>query len=131
MHGLSSMRENSKIQGNVNLLRPLLGTKKASLVDLSKNIFGKYYKDPSNKNQKFLRTRIRSLKKHLEKTGINYNQIFNSIKNLSSSRDSLDQYINKIYKDIVKTKKNKILIDIKGLNSLNSEMKMRILKSQF
>ena len=90
------------------------------------DIFGKFYKDPTNKNTKYLRTRIRNLKKSLETSGINYDQVFRSIKNLASSRDTLDLYFNKIYKDTVDKKNNKIFIRLENFNSLNQEMKMRV-----
>ena len=126
LHGLSSMRQISKISGNINLIRPLLDIKKIQLIKISKTIFGKYYKDPSNENAKYLRTRIRKLKSILEKSGINYNKIFQSISNLASSRDTIDLYFNKIYKDLVIKKKNLILISLKKFNYLNEEMKMRV-----
>ena len=128
LHGLSSMKQTNKINGNIYLARPLLDFKKIQLIKISKMIFGKFYKDPSNKNKKYLRTRIRNLKESLEKSGINYDRIFQSIKNLASSRDTLDLYFNKIYKDIVNKKKNKILINLENLNNLNQEMKMRVFK---
>ena len=128
LHGLSSMKQINKINRNIYLLRPLLDFKKIELIKISKTIFGKFYKDPTNKNQKYLRTRIRNLKQSLEKSGINYDQIFQSIKNLASSRDTLDLYFNKIYEDIVDKKKNNILINLEGLNNLNQEMKMRVFK---
>ena len=128
LHGLSSMKQINKINGNIHLVRPLLDFKKIQLIRISKVIFGKFYKDPTNKNKKYLRTRIRNLKKSLETSGINYDQVFQSIKNLASSRDTLDLYFNKIYKDAVNKKKNKILISLKNLNNLNQEMKMRVFK---
>ena len=57
-------------------------------------------------------------------SGINYDKIFQSIKNLASSRDTLDFYFNKIYKDIIVKKKNKIFINLKNFNNINQEMKM-------
>ena len=128
LHGLSSMKQINKINGNIYLSRPLLDFKKIELIKISKIIFGKFYKDPTNKNKKYLRTRIRNLKQSLEKSGINYDQIFQSIKNLASSRDTLDLYFNKIYQDIVDKKKNKILINLEDINNLNQEMKMRVFK---
>ena len=128
LHGLSSMKQINKINANTHLLRPLLDFKKIQLIKISKLIFGKFYKDPTNKNKKYLRTRIRNLQKSLEKSGINYDRIFQSIKNLASSRDTLDLYFNKIYKDMVNKKKNKILINLEDLNNLNQEMKMRVFK---
>ena len=56
------MKQLSKIDNQVNLYRPLLDIKKKFLIKISKTTFGKYFKDPSNKNVKFLRTKVRSLK---------------------------------------------------------------------
>ena len=128
LHGLSSMKQINKIGNSINLARPLLDIKKIQLVKISKVIFGKYYKDPTNKNKKYLRTKIRNLKKSLETSGINYDQIFKSIKNLASSRDTLDLYFTKIYREAVDNKKDKIFINLKNFNSFNQEMKMRIIK---
>jgi len=128
LDGLSSMKEVNKISKGITLVRPLLDFKKKQLIRISKIIFGKFYQDPTNKNKKYLRTRIRNLQKLLEKSGINYNQISRSIKNLASSRDTLDIYFNKIYQKSVFKKKKKFFINIKILNNLNKEMKMRIFK---
>jgi tRNA(Ile)-lysidine synthase len=128
LQGLASMKPISKINGNINLIRPLLEFKKNELIKISKLIFGKFYKDPTNKNKKYLRTRVRNLKKILEKTGINYDQIFKSIKNLASSRDTLNSYFNRIYKETINSdnKNKKIVILIKKYNAHNQEMKMKI-----
>ena len=128
LQGLSSMKQINKINNNIHLVRPLLDFKKIQLIKISKVIFGRFYKDPTNKNTKYLRTRIRNLKKSLEKSGINYDQVFRSIKNLASSRDTLNLYFNKIYKDTVDKKNNKIFIRLENFNSLNREMKMRVFK---
>ena len=81
LEGLSSMKQINKTNNNINLVRPLLDVKKIQLIKISKVIFGRFYKDPTNKNTKYLRTRIRNLKRSLEKSGINYDQVFQSIKN--------------------------------------------------
>ena len=126
--GLSSMKQINKIQDNISLIRPLLDFKKNQLIKISKIIFGKYFKDPTNKNAKYLRTRIRNLKAPLETSGINYDKILQSIKNLASSRDTLEFYFNKIYKDTIVKKKNKIFIDLKKFNNINQEMRIMVLK---
>ena len=128
LHGLSSMKQINKIKNNINVVRPLLDYKKIQLIKISKIVFSKYYDDPTNKNTKYLRTRIRNLKNSLEKSGINYDQIIKSIKNLASSRDTLDLYFSKIYKEIVTNRRNTIFINLKDFYSLNEEMKMRILQ---
>ena len=128
LHGLSSMRPINKIEDDINLIRPLLDFKKIELIKISKLIFGRYYKDPTNRNTKYLRTRIRNLQESLETSGINYDQVIRSIRNLSSSRDTLDQYFNKIYKNTVKKRNNIIVINLKNFNKINQEMKMRVFK---
>ena len=128
LDGLSSMKKINKIEGGIKLIRPLLDFKKNELTKISKIIFGKYYKDPTNKNVKYLRTRIRNLRETLETSGINYDQVIRSIKNLASSRDTLEQYFNKIYKNIVNKKNNEITINLKTFNKINQEMKMRVFK---
>ena len=65
-------------------------------------VFGKYFKDPSNKNIKYLRTKIRDLKRPLEKSGVKYEQIFRSIQNLSSSKNTLDNYLDKICNKLIR-----------------------------
>ena len=128
IQGLSSMKQNNKLNRNTNLLRPLLEVKRSELRKVSKFFFGKFYKDPSNKNNKYLRTRIRNLKNSIEKSGISYDQIFKSITNLASSRDTLELYFNNIYKDLITSQKRKIIIDQVKFNKLNQEMKIRVLR---
>ena len=65
LRGLSAMKLQSKINNQISLYRPLLDTQKQFLIKISKIVFGKYIKDPSNKNQKYLRTKVRNLKKPL------------------------------------------------------------------
>ena len=122
------MKRVYKINGNISLIRPLLDFKKKQLVKISKITFGKYFKDPTNKNTKYLRTRIRNLKTSIESSGINYDKIFQSIKNLASSRDTLEHYFNKIYKDIIVKKNKKIFIELKNFHNINQEMKVMVLK---
>ena len=125
LHGLSSMRTITKIGPNLHLVRPLLNVKKNQLIKIAKSIFGKFFKDPTNKDKKYLRTRIRKLKNILEKSGINYDRITQSINNLASSRDTLDVYLKDSYNSLIKKRNKKIIIKLDDFNSLNLEMKIR------
>jgi len=124
--GLSSMNFSSKIDKKIYLYRPLLDTKKKFLIKISKNVFGKYFNDPSNKNLKYLRTKVRSLKKPLEKSGIEYEQIIKSINNLASSKVTLDEYLKKIFKDIIKKKNKEIFLNFKKFKENNKEIKIAL-----
>tara|TARA_B100000963_G_scaffold104521_2_gene90513 strand:- start:16712 stop:17731 length:1020 start_codon:yes stop_codon:yes gene_type:complete len=127
--GLSGMKTLSKLDKNTWLFRPLLDVKKKTLIEISKKVFGKYFKDPSNKNAKYLRTKIRNLEAPLQKSGVNYDQIIKSIKNLASSKETLDEYYEKIFKEIVKISNNEVLINWKKFKVLNLEIKIKVINS--
>ena len=125
--GLSSMKPLSKIDNKIKLYRPLLDTQKKVLIDVSKTVFGKFFKDPSNKDTKYLRTKIRNLQKPLSKSGINYSQIFKSINNLASSNATLDEYYNKTTKDIIIKNRDEISLSFKKFKTFNDEIKLRLI----
>ena len=87
------MSKISNLNNTIKIFRPLLEEKKEDLVFLAKYYFGKIFKDPSNTNQKYLRTKIRNLIKQFEKSGIKHDRIINSINNLASTRDTLNNYV--------------------------------------
>ena len=125
--GLSGMRTFSALNKKTNIFRPLLDVRKETLIKISKNIFGKFIDDPSNKNLKYLRSKIRNLKKPLENSGINYNQIIRSIKNLASSKETLDDYYKKILKDLARNSKKEVFINLRKFKDLNQKIKIRVI----
>ena len=125
--GLSGMKSKSKLNNNIFLFRPLLDIKKQFLIKITKKKFGHFFKDPSNKDTKYLRTKVRNLKKSLLKSGINYDQITKSINNLASSKATLEGYYEEISKDTVKKTRDKIFIDFKKFALLNSDLKMQVI----
>ena len=127
LKGLSSMKPLSKINKQLSLYRPLLDVKKKFLIKISKRIFGNYIKDPSNNNTKFLRTKVRNLKKPLEESGIKYEQIFKSIQNLSLSSATLNNYFNGVFKNLIKKKNNEILINFTSYKKLNNDTKIALI----
>jgi len=127
LKGLSSMKPLSRINSQVSLFRPLLDTKKKFLIKISKNIFGTYFQDPSNKSKKYLRTKVRNLKKPLENSGIKYDQIFRSIQNLSLSKKTLDGYLNNIFKKLINKTNNEISINFNKYKNLSNDTKMALI----
>ena len=121
------MKPLSRINSQVSLFRPLLDTKKKFLIKISKNIFGTYFKDPSNKSKKYLRTKVRNLKKPLENSGIKYEQIFRSIQNLSLSKKTLDGYLNNIFKGLINKTNNEISINFNKYKDLSNDTKMALI----
>ena len=127
VQGLSSMRSNVRLNANSNIVRPLLDIKKKDLIYIAKKMFSKIIKDPSNQNNKYLRTRIRHLKNIFEEAGISYDQIIKSIKNISSANDTLNRYIDKIYKVNVKIHKNKLKLNFKNISLETQEVQLKII----
>ncbi len=121
------MKVISQINNDLSLFRPLLDVQKKFLIKISKTIFGMYFKDPSNKNKKYLRTNVRNLKKPLEKSGIKYAKIFKSIQNLSNSKITLESYLNKVINELIKKQNGEILINFKKYKGLNNETKIALI----
>ena len=127
LRGLSAMNVIRKIDRQVSLFRPLLDIKKKHLIKISKNTFGTFFKDPSNRNKKYLRTKVRNLKKPLENSGIKYEQIFKSIQNLSSSRTMIDRYLEKAFKNLITKSNREILINFHKFKNLSKYTKMALI----
>jgi tRNA(Ile)-lysidine synthase len=127
LKGLSAMNTLSKIENKIILYRPLLDIKKKFLIKISKLTFGRYFKDPSNKNLKYLRTKIRNLKKPLKNSGIEYEQIIKSINNLAISKATLDGYFKNIFKDMIKKSGKEVLLNFNKFKKHNKELKIALI----
>ena len=112
--GLSSMSESVSYNSNLKIVRPFLSFKKVDLKHVTLNCFKTYIRDPSNKNEKFLRVRIRKYRSNMEKEGLSTEKIIKTVHNLLSASKALDFYKNKaLYKYVSFMPKNKCLISTK------------------
>ena len=129
VEGLSSMSEKTKISYGINLIRPFLDSQKKELSYISKKIFRKTFKDPSNTNKKFLRTNIRNLKSILEQKGLDPQKIANSIKNITITKKSINFYVVKSMKKFVKFKKKETVLNLEHFKKEPDEIKFRIINN--
>jgi tRNA(Ile)-lysidine synthase len=129
IQGLSSMNKITKLNHRIKLFRPLLSENKQDLTFLAKKYFGKIFYDPSNSNQKYLRTNMRVLIKQFEKNGIKRDRIINSINNLAATRDTLNSYIQGIEKKCLIKKKYTILVNLKFFLIENNDIQLKILSN--
>jgi len=112
LKGLSSMSEKTKYNKNLKILRPFLKFEKKDLRYVTLNYFKTYIKDPSNKEEKFLRVRIRKYRKNMEKEGLDTKKIMNTVDNLLSADQALNFYKNRaLYKHASFVSKNRCLIN--------------------
>jgi len=111
--GLSSMPTSTKYNKHLKIIRPFLNLNKTDLKYATLNYFKTYIKDPSNNDEKFLRTRIRKYRKNMEREGLDTKKIINTMQNLLSANQALNFYKNKaIYKHASFISKNKCLINM-------------------
>ena len=114
LSGLSSMSEKAKYNRDLKIIRPFLKFEKKDLKYVTLNYFKTYIKDPSNKNEKFLRVRIRKYRKNMEREGLDTKKIMKTVDNLLSADQALNFYKNKaLYKHVSFISKNKCLINKK------------------
>ena len=114
LKGLISLDVKNRI-GDKNILRPLITEKKESLIYVSKHVFNYYVKDPSNKNEKFQRIKIRNLILELEKNGLQKEKFLKTIRNLKQSDTVVNFYVNETLKNntFFSIKKNQFILDNK------------------
>tara|TARA_B100000686_G_scaffold353336_1_gene458534 strand:+ start:1214 stop:2305 length:1092 start_codon:yes stop_codon:yes gene_type:complete len=109
--GLSSMSSVTNYANNLKVVRPLLSLRKSDLKYITKNYFRTYIEDPSNKNEKFLRVRVRKYRKNMEMEGLNTDKILKTINNLLSANNAINFYKNKaLYKHVSFLSENNCLI---------------------
>ena len=109
LNGLISFDKNTKYKNeNLNILRPLLDVEKKDLINISKEVFNFFVKDPSNINKDFKRTRIRNFLSFLEKEGFDKKKLMLTINNLKDSNKTIKFYVDKNLIDNVIFLKKKI-----------------------
>ena len=130
LQGLSSMKIAEKNKEKITIVRPFLSSSKKTLIQIAKKIFTTFIKDPSNTNDRFLRSRIRKLKSNLEKEGLDQTRILKTIDNLNTAKEAIDFYVRYSEKKYIQTKlNNKIQIDLKLFQEQPSEISYRVIAS--
>ncbi|MDA7565384.1 tRNA lysidine(34) synthetase TilS [Candidatus Pelagibacter sp.] len=100
LNGLVSFNKSVNYKDeDLNILRPLLNLEKNDLINISKTVFKFFIKDPSNINEIYKRTRIRTLLESLEKEGLDLKKLKLTIDNLRDSDKSIKFYVKKNLKD--------------------------------
>jgi len=115
LNGLVSFNKSVKYKDeDLIILRPLLNLEKNDLINISKIVFKFFIKDPSNIDELYKRTRIRTLLETLEKEGLDLKKLKLTIDNLRDSDKSIKFYVKK------NLNKNSIYNESKDTCVLNS-----------
>jgi len=128
LKGLVSFTETcSKLENNLQILRPFIKVEKKELIYISKTVFNFSVKDPSNENLDFQRIRIRKLMLELKKEGLDTKKLDLTINNLKSTNFDVKLYVHKNIEDnatFVKNK-NKFLLSNKFFFEQGNEVVFR------
>ncbi len=112
--GLSSMPIKTEYSKSLKIIRPFLSLEKKDLKYVTSNYFKTFIKDPSNKNEKYLRVRVRKYRDSMEKEGLDTRKIIKTVNNLVSANQAINFYKNKaLYKHVSFVSKNKCIINKK------------------
>ena len=112
LSGLTPIKKVSKLNGQT-YLRPFLEVKKNELIQVSNKIFKFYVKDPSNLDDKYLRSRVRKLRSFMEKEGFGDQRLLSTLGNLNKASEALQFYSDEAEKKYIIKKNNKISISKK------------------
>ncbi len=95
LKGLVSFNKNISDYDSLKIVRPFLSISKKKLFAINKKTFGFFIDDPTNYNDKFLRSRIRKLLKNLDKEGLNFDKFYLTLRNLSKSDQVIEFFVKK------------------------------------
>ena len=95
LKGLISFDKNVSDYNGIKIVRPFLSIPKNDLINVNKKTFGFFVDDPTNNNNKFLRSRVRKLLKNLDKEGLNFDKFYLTLKNLSKSDQVIEFFVKK------------------------------------
>ncbi len=110
LNGIASFDKKSQEQ-KINLIRPLLNFSKKDLKNITKKIFGTYIEDPSNKDEKYKRVKIRNLINYLQSEGLDLEKFNLTLKNLKFANESIKFFTHKnVYENSCLDNKNKSIM---------------------
>ena len=95
LKGLVSFDKSIIDYSGIKIVRPFLSISKKELIIINKKTFDFYVDDPTNNNDKFLRSRVRKLLINLDKDGLNFNKFYLTLKNLSKSDQVIEFFVKK------------------------------------
>lgn len=124
--GLSAM-PSRRMQDGVVLVRPLLGVTRAALRSfLAAENLG-WCEDPSNKDTRYERIRVRKVLDSLRPLGLDARVLTEVAGNMARAREALDWYTFLAARDLALIDAGDVLLDLRGFRTLPEEIARRLL----
>lgn len=125
--GLSAMAAESRLDG-VTLLRPFLAVRKARLQATLEALGQPWIEDPSNRDQRYERVRVRRALAVLEDLGVSAEAIGRSAARLGEARTALDGAVDQVVAGAVTCfDAGVVSVDLDQLTATGSEIATRLL----
>lgn len=131
VYGLCGMQ---KIQqrNEITIVRPMLCFTKDEIKAYLKSLKQKWVEDPSNKDNKYKRVRIRKLKKLIDTLELSNERISNTLENMKRARDAIDFFVNDlIEKSIIESKNESLLLKAELFQTYPEEVVIRAIAKIF
>lgn len=127
LDGLAGMNELQALDG-MTLVRPLLDISKDDLIAICNDNKILYVDDPTNKNEDYLRPRLRAAQSVLEEEGLTSKRLAVTARRLARARSALDDLSHDLFvMALLEQKDEGFLFDFKALHAAPEELVLRVL----
>jgi len=127
VYGLSAMDYITE-KNDINIIRPLLNVSKEELKQYLISQNQEWIEDPSNKNTKYNRVKIRNILPALEAIGISTERINLAVQNLCRTKDFIETEVDKAFNECIVEKDECLILDVEKFYSYHTEISYRLLK---
>lgn len=128
LDGLSGMRTLQSMEGGQGVLvRPLLDVSKDDIIQMCDANKISYVNDPTNKNEKYLRPRLRAAKEALEEEGLSAKRLAVTARRLARAKEALDDMAQDLFVMAMKEERDDgFLFDYRMLHTAHEELVLRV-----
>ncbi|MAS86482.1 MAG: tRNA lysidine(34) synthetase TilS [Micavibrio sp.] len=130
LDGLAGMAETQDMGGDITLVRPLLNYTHQELVKYCQDNKLEWVEDPTNKNDKYLRPRLRAARKVLEKEGLTSKRLSVTAQRLSRAKTALNEVTDRLFNQATLTKET-VKFDYQTWISQPEEIRVRLVLQAF
>lgn len=130
LDGLACMRALQIFEDDLTLVRPLLDFSKEDLVSMCRDNNIAYADDPTNKNERYLRPRLRAAKDILEEEGLSAKRLAATASRLARARAALEDMSRDLFtRALLERRKDGFLFDYKALRAGHEELVLRVIQA--
>lgn len=128
LDGLAAMRPVQPLESGITLLRPLLDIGKDELMRICKESNIPHVDDPTNKNEKYLRPRLRAAQDILEEEGLSSKRLGATARRLARASSALEDFAHDLFSlALIEKRDDGFLFDYKALHAAHEELVLRVL----